>query len=121
VDLAHVDGLYDCLATLPAGDKRSTFCFVRPGMTERFLDIIRTELADVCECFGFEQLMRSGAFGPGAEHPKLRGRVGDYILIATADHAVESTVFGRKPNTLLANHGGLLDAETLVPLYAVDC
>ena len=121
VDLREVEGFYDCLAALPSGDAREVSCFVRPARVQRFLSLVKQHLSAACVCVPGEELIDSGAFGRGREHPALRNRVGDYVLLAKGSYAFISTVPGSTPAFHVGNHGGMSPSEVLVPLYAVRC
>lgn len=118
-DLADVPGFYETLAVLPSGDARQVHCFVRPATERRFLELVRRHLDDACVCLPAHETFSMGLWGPGPEHPALRRRVGDYVLIARDGHALASSVPGRPRETHVAHHGGLSEAEVVVPLYAV--
>jgi predicted AlkP superfamily pyrophosphatase or phosphodiesterase len=120
-DLAEVPGLYDCLAVVPSGDARQVCCFVRPAKVRRFLDIVKKHLSRACVCVSDQTLIKARAFGPGKPHPSLGGRVGDYVLIAKDGHAFSSTLPGMKGGFNVGNHGGMSEAEVMVPLYTVRC
>ena len=119
IDLAAVPGLLDCLALLPAGDGRQVSCFVRPGCVGRFHDVLARHLAEACVCITGEDLLESGLLGPGQPHPALRGRVGDYVLLARDDFAFRVMASLTKARVHKGNHGGLSSDEVYVPLYAL--
>jgi hypothetical protein len=121
VELSEVEGLYDCLATLPSGDTREVSCFVRPAKVKTFLSIVTRRLGAACVCITGEELIRRGAFGPGAEHPALRNRLGDYVLLAKGSYAFGAAVAGTASRFHIGNHGGMSEREVRVPLYAVHC
>lgn len=120
IDLARVPGFYDCLATLPAGDSRHVSCFVRPAKVREFLGIVKRHLSRACACVPGEALLDLGAFGPGKEHPSLRSRIGDFVLMARESCAFSSTVPGSKPTSYPGNHGGMSEEEVVVPLYVLN-
>lgn len=119
VELRDVPGFYDCLAALPSGDARQVQCFVRPARVREFLRIVRKRLAHACVCVPGETLLDGGFFGPGREHPALRNRVGDYVLIARPGHAFGSSLPGAESEFNVASHGGMSAEEVRVPLYVV--
>ncbi len=119
IDLAAVPGLLDCLALLPAGDARQVSCFVRPGRVGRFHDVVARHLAEASVCITGEELLESGLLGPGRPHPSLRGRVGDYVLLARDDYAFRVTASLTKARVHVGTHGGLSADEVYVPLYAL--
>ncbi len=119
VELAAVPGLLDCLALLPSGDGRQVSCFVRAGREKRFHEVVARHLAAACVCISGEELLESGLLGPGRPHPALRGRVGDYVLLARDDYAFRVTASLTKARVHKGNHGGLSSDEVHVPLYAL--
>ena len=119
VDLAAVPGLLDCLALLPAGDGRQVSCFVRPGRVGRFHDVLARHLAEACVCITGEELLESGLLGPGRPHPALQNRVGDYVLLARDDYALQVKASLTKARVHKGNHGGLSSDEVYVPLYGL--
>ena len=119
VELTEVPGLLDCLALLPSGDARQVSCFVRPGRVGRFHDVVARRLGDSCVCITGEELIESGLLGPGRQHPSLRGRVGDHVLLARDDYAFRVTAALTKAPVHKGNHGGLSSDEVYVPLYAL--
>ncbi len=121
VDLSAVPGFYDCLATLPCGDAGHASCFVRPRHEARFLELVDVHLGEACTCVAGEALLAMGAFGGGQPHPRLAGRVGDYLLIARDRHAFAAPVAGEAPFFMVGNHGGMSATEMRVPLFQVAC
>jgi hypothetical protein len=121
VELSEVEGLYDCLATLPSGDARAVCCFVRPAKVGTFLSIVKRRLGAACVCIPGEELIGLGAFGPGAEHPTLRHRLGDYVLLARGSYAFNAAVAGSTSGFHVGNHGGMCEREVRVPLFTVHC
>jgi hypothetical protein len=55
-------------------------------------------------------------FGNGPEHPDLRDRLGDIMVIPHEDAYLW---WPEKPNVMQGRHGGLNRLEMLIPLYAL--
>lgn len=121
IDLAHVPGLMECLATAPAGDQRQQSCFVRPAKVERFLAITRDTLGEACKCISAETLLNAGVFGPGDPHPALAQRLGDFTLLCNDGYSLVHTPPGFEPSYMQGSHGGMSEAEIQVPLIVVEC
>jgi hypothetical protein len=119
IDLFSLQGFRDCLATAPAGDPRQVQCFVRPDRVDEFRAFVSSELGHACACMTGEQLLDSGALGPGAEHPELRRRVGDFVLLARPGWALAWDAPGLPVYRKVGNHGGMSEREMWVPLYIV--
>jgi hypothetical protein len=120
VDLARIPRLYDCLATLPAGDARHAVCYVRPAKVGQFRDIVRRRLGRACVCVPAATLRALGAYGPGRPHASLESRAGDFTLLARGGFALYSSLPGGKRASYVGNHGGMSEEEILVPLYVLD-
>lgn len=116
IDLSRVDGLLDCLATLPAGDAGHAMCYVRPARVEAFQSIVHGALARHAVAVPGDELLRAGWFGPGQPHPDLAGRVGDWVLLARPGCALLSSAPAQPVAPLAAVHGGALIEEIQVPL-----
>jgi hypothetical protein len=121
LDLAAIDGLMDCMPVVASGDQRQLSCFVRPHKVDDFLAIVERELGDACICVPGETLLQAGVFGPGTPHPKLRSRLGDYVLLCKDGWALIHTPAGMQPVYMPGSHGGMSEAEIMIPLYVVRC
>lgn len=119
VELAEVPGLRECLATAPSGDARQVSFFVRPRMVPRFESIVRTELAHAGVLVAGDDLLESGVFGPGAAHPAIEQRLGDYVFLAREGFALAYRVPGNARPHPRGHHGGMTSSEMRVPLVAL--
>ncbi|HOW97966.1 MAG TPA: phosphodiesterase, partial [Kiritimatiellia bacterium] len=81
--------------------------------------LVRTRLRAACVCVEGDYLVRNGYFGLGREHPALAQRVGDYVLIARAGYAFNTTPPGMPSKFKRGNHGGMSAEEMRVPLFTV--
>ncbi len=118
VDLSAVPGLYDTLATLPAGDSRQLSFFIRPSLRREFMAYGRS-FTEIGVLVPGARLIRGGYFGPGHPHPGLKGRVGDYVLIARDNYAFDAPPTGMPAGSLIGTHGGMSKEEMRVPLYVI--
>jgi hypothetical protein len=121
IDLAAIDGLMDCMPMVASGDQRQLSCYVRPSKVKDFLAIVERELGEACVCVPGETMLEAGVFGPGAPHPKLRSRLGDWVLLCKDDWALIHTPAGMQPVYMPGSHGGMSEAEITIPLYVVRC
>lgn len=119
IDLAHVEGLMECLATAPAGDQRQMSLFVRPRKLAAFDAVYERHLARACARIEGEALIAMGAFGPGVPHPQLGARTGDVVLVARDGWAIGYTPPGTDPVYMPGSHGGMSEAEIRIPLIVV--
>ena len=52
-------------------------------------------------------------------NPKLKDRIGDYVLIMKEGHIIKDSLMGRKESYHIGNHGGVSKEEMFVPLIVV--
>lgn len=108
--------LLDCLTMLPSGEARLPYVFLRPGREERFLHIVERTWPGRFTPLRIEAFLSAGLLGnrgEAREHPGLRSRLGDWVMLPEPG---DYWYFGAKPNTLNGRHGGLSRTEMLVPL-----
>lgn len=102
------------------GERRAAYCYVRPEKTRDFEDYVHGALADQVRLFVSEALLAQGWFGPGAPHPRLMQRIGDYTLIMKEDWTIKDWVPGEARHRQIGVHGGLSRDEMTVPLVVVQ-
>lgn len=117
---AHPE-LQDCLALPLCGEPRAAYCYLRPGRVERFRQYVSECLSDRCELYASEDLIHQGWFGFGEPEPRLRERIGDFVLIAKGRTVIKDTVFGEEVWADTGVHGGLSEEELRVPLMVARC
>lgn len=111
----HPD-LADCLALPLCGEPRAAYCYLRPGRVERFLDACGAHFGERALLRPSADLIAAGLFGPGAPHPRLAERVGDYTLLMRGQAVISDRLPFEEPHTMVGVHGGLSAAELVVPL-----
>lgn len=103
------------LHILPTGENRLIYLFIRPGQREAVREYIERTWPNQFFIIDSAFALDAGLFGPGAAHPFLLDRVGEYTVIAK-DHAY--LWWAQKENRLIGRHGGLHPDEMLVPFLA---
>jgi hypothetical protein len=85
------------------------------------LDAVRSRwtqaLGNRIELITREDAISRGWFGPVVSE-QARGRIGDLIALAVSDSAVLRRKVESRTSTLVGHHGGMTDAEMLVPLLS---
>mgnify|MGYP003966763769 CR=1 FL=1 len=99
----------------PTGENRLIYLYAKPGQKEAIRQYFEAAWPDEFAVFPPERALAAGLFGPGLEHPLLRDRLGDLIVIPR-DNAY--LWWADKPNPLIGRHGGLHREEMLVPFLA---
>lgn len=114
-DLKNHPALMACLTMMPSGENRLPYLFLRSGSEESARQYIQETWPGQFRLFSASQVMQSGLLGDGPMYPAVADRLGDWVAIPQ-DNAY--WWWANKPNTLLGRHGGLSEAEMLVPLIA---
>ncbi len=102
------------------GERRAAYCYVHPDRGRDFEEYVRGAFSEQAWLHHSETLIEQGWFGPGEPHPKLKERVGDYTLVMKADWTIKDWLPGEKRHTVIGVHGGVTEAEMIVPLVVVQ-
>jgi hypothetical protein len=94
------------------GEPRARHVYVKRGMVEQVLTTWRSVLGPVADILP----RRAAAELLGGLEDWFEDRVGDVVAIARDDWALVSDRVDRQVSALRGQHGGLTDAEVLVPL-----
>jgi hypothetical protein len=113
--------LQHCLSMPLCGEPRVAYCYVRPDSVDRFSQYIQVHLADHFDCYASDELVREGWFGYGDPAPRLRERIGDYILTARGNSVIVDRFPTEGPWSLVGVHGGTSEDEMYVPLIMMQC
>lgn len=116
IDLRAYPDIYDCLVLPLCGDSRAAFCYVKSGRAREFESLVKQKLGFCCVPRKSADLLKKGVFGNGAENPRLRDRIGDYILLAKKNYTIRDLLRNETKLNLKAHHGGTSNQEMYVPL-----
>jgi hypothetical protein len=99
-----------------SGEPRFAYCHVREHRHQAFTDYLFKHLRQQIDVWRSSDLLDSGFFGRGTPDPRLRDRIGDFILIPRAGWIVKDRLRTERPFAHVGVHGGLSEGELLVPL-----
>jgi predicted AlkP superfamily pyrophosphatase or phosphodiesterase len=116
VELDDHPELAATLALPLCGEPRVAYCYVRPGEGSRFERYAESRLRHCATLAASASLLEEGWFGPGAAHPRLAERIGDYILVMKDGYAIRDVLPGERRHPQIGVHGGTSEDEMLVPL-----
>lgn len=116
IDLDDHPDLRETLLLPLCGEPRVAYAYLRSGREAQFEAYIRAHLADRVHVLRSEDLVRQGWLGPGAAHPGLRDRLGDFVLVPRGRAILRDWLQGEARYTHVGVHGGLSAAEMIVPL-----
>ncbi len=119
LDLAQHPELVECLTIPLCGEPRAAFCYVHPDRADSFEGYCREVLGERFDLYSSRALIASGVFGLGPPHPRLRERVGDYTLLARGNNVIRERLPFDRPFEQIGVHGGLSQAELMVPLAMI--
>ncbi len=109
------------MLTLPlCGEPRCASCYVRSDCRQEFEDYIAEHLSAVCELRTARELIDQGYFGAGPVSPRLRERLGEYVLLMKGNALIKDRLITEKRFAQRGVHGGLSAQELYVPLIVVD-
>jgi hypothetical protein len=116
IDLDDHPGLRETLLLPLCGESRAAFAYVRSGREAQFEDYVRGRLADRVHLIRSADVLSQGWLGPGAAHPALKDRLGDFVLLPRGCTILRDWLQGEERHTHIGVHGGLSAAEMIVPL-----
>jgi hypothetical protein len=102
------------------GERRVAYCHVKPERRAEFERYVGDELSASVALYPSRELVEQGWFGPGAPHPRLASRIGDYTLVMRGDATIKDWLPGEKRYRHIGVHGGLSEDEMRVPLVVVE-
>jgi predicted AlkP superfamily pyrophosphatase or phosphodiesterase len=102
------------------GEPRAAYAYLRPGAEEPFLRALQDTFGDEVVARPSCDVLAEGWFGPGPAHPELLNRIGDYVLLPQSNQMVRDWLPLERRFPLHSAHGGLSQAEMLVPLVIAE-
>jgi len=119
IELDDHPALAETLLMPLCGEPRVAYCYVKPGAAATFERYVETRLGDCASLVRSADLLAGGWYGPGAAHPRLADRIGEYTLLMKDGYAIRDHVPGERRHRQIGVHGGTTAEEMLVPLAVV--
>lgn len=120
IDLGDSPDLAAMLARPLSGERRVSYVHLKPGCRETFCAGMQERYGHALWCVPSVDLIRDGWFGPPPHHSDLAERLGDLALILADDWTLRDRLAGEDDYRLPGMHGGVSDAERMVPLCRFD-
>ncbi len=112
----------ECLTLPLSGEGRVAYCYVHPDKARQFENYVQKNLSKYCHIFKSQNLINKNYFGLFEPNPKLRDRVGDYILIFKENYIIKDIIKKKKKRKEnIGHHGGVSKEEMIVPLILIKC
>ena len=115
----HHPRLEDCLYQPLCGEPRAAFCHVFPQKKQQFVSYVKKYFREYCTLHTSEELIEKGYFGIGKINPKLKSRLGDFVLLLKENYVFKHYIKGEERGLELGYHGGISEEEMKVPLVKV--
>lgn len=99
----------------PSGGPRDLFLHIVDEKLEEAQKLLQEQIGDKGIVYKTQDLIEMGLFGTGTPHPEFESRVGNLLILASADNTfayryTKETVFDKH-----GHHGSLTSTEMLVP------
>ena len=114
--LDHYPEIAECLTMPVCGEPRVGYCYVSHAKAKQFEKQVTEQWAERCDLFPADDLLAAGWFGRGEVNPKLRQRIGDYVLLMKENHVLVDRNGANKTFDMVGVHGGLSTDELKVPV-----
>ncbi|MEM3370893.1 MAG: alkaline phosphatase family protein [Candidatus Woesearchaeota archaeon] len=109
--------LKECLKLPLCGETRVVYCYVHPSKKSEFERYVKSRMQRYCQLYTSRDILSRHFFGPFKPNPKLKSRIGDYILIMKGRYAMRDILNEEEKRTkLIGNHGGVSKEEMYIPL-----
>ncbi len=121
IDTKNHPAFEECLSMPLSGEPRLAYCYVKASKAKDFEKYVKKRLGHACWIYRSEALLNNHFFGLFEPHPKLKDRIGDYVLIMKENYVILDGLLGKKPDFPIGNHGGVSKDELYVPLIVLKC
>ncbi|MEO8204332.1 MAG: alkaline phosphatase family protein [Betaproteobacteria bacterium] len=120
LDLAQCPEVAGLLARPLTGERRVAFCHVLPGRQDEFAARAGEWLAGKADVVPAQVPLDEGWFGRGDLHPRLAGRIGDFVLMMRDTYTIKDWLPGEPRHLHIGNHGGMAADEMYIPLVVAS-
>jgi hypothetical protein len=107
----------ECTIMPFSSDTRAVSCFVKPGMEKQFLSEAKKH-SEYFHAIKGSDVLKKKLYGMGIDHPEMKYRVGDFMLLLKKNYAMYYSKSSAK-KAMKGNHSGLSKDEMIVPLVAI--
>ena len=119
VDVARLPSLLEPLVLPPSIEPRASAFYVKHHRRAAFEAAFREICGEDFLLITREEVIASGLFGRGAQHPKFDDFIGDYLGVATGTRYFAFSLPGAAPaDRLIGQHAGLTAQEMFVSVLA---
>jgi predicted AlkP superfamily pyrophosphatase or phosphodiesterase len=102
----------------PTGDSRASIFNLKPGTQDRVRSFFEEKFPEQFEVMDSSRLLSEGYYGLGKVKEETRSRIGDLVVLAKIDNAIDNSGIEFRKDEIPGRHGGLSGEEMQVPLIA---
>lgn len=123
IDIDNHPKMKECLTLPRCGEGRVAYFYVHPDKAKQFEKYVKKHLGKYCFLFKSQELIDRHYFGLFEPNPKLRDRVGDYIICMKENYYIKDSlaIKSKKRKENIGHHGGISRDEMIVPLILINC
>ena len=112
--------LQECLSMTLTSESRLAFAYVKSSKKLDFEKYLKTKLTHACRIIKSEEAIDKNYFGLFKANPKLKNRVGDYMIIMKENYVLKDRLINSERTEKLGAHGGVSREEMFVPLVTFN-
>lgn len=116
INLLEYNDITECFERLPSIEPRATNFFIKDTHHTQFKTLFNQHFNGKFKLYSKQELLNSGLFGQGQEHPMISSFIGDYFSVAIKEYMF--TLSNKK--IYKGHHAGLLEDEMMVPLILIQ-
>jgi hypothetical protein len=116
IEIGNHPKLQSCLKFPLSGEPRASFCHVKRGMDDMFIDYVSSKLDHICDLYSTLELIKDNWFGLFQPNTRLYERIGDYALLPKENYYFVQKYNGKALPEFLGLHGGISKDEIFIPL-----
>ncbi|OOC49484.1 MULTISPECIES: alkaline phosphatase family protein [Thioalkalivibrio] len=117
LDLREHPAVQACLRHRLTGEPRAALAHIRTGQHADFLQALERAFGDDVLAIPQAEWLGHGTLGPEPQHPELRARAGDYLLLPVEDAYLVDPPADDEGPFFVGAHGGLSPEERHIPLF----
>jgi predicted AlkP superfamily pyrophosphatase or phosphodiesterase len=110
--------LQEMLLMRPAGEPRTAYLYAKHGRQADILQYIHEELSHAMVAFPAQTALETGLFGPPPHARQTIERIGDVVVTMRQGYVLLTPPEREKADKMQGRHGGMTEAEMLVPWLA---
>jgi len=118
LDIADHPELTSHFRLPPTGDSRASIFNLKLGTQDKVRSFFEEKFPGQFEVMDSSRLLSEGYYGLGKVKEETHSRIGDLVVLAKIDNAIDNSAIEFRKEEIPGRHGGLSGEEMQVPLIA---